>query len=123
MATTHKIQEDAVFVTQLKACAIQRDLYKGSRLHANVLKGGLLEKNIFIGSTLVNMYAKCGALAKAQQVVDELSAQNVVSWNTLIVGHTQHGQGEQAINCFERMQHEGLSPDATTFACILKACG
>eukprot|EP00250_Pteridium_aquilinum_P023703 c2745_g1_i1 orf=1-222(-) len=55
-------------VALLKACATQKDLYQGSKLHACILKQGLLRKNVFIGSAIVSMYAKFGALAKAQQV-------------------------------------------------------
>eukprot|EP00250_Pteridium_aquilinum_P019720 c24549_g5_i1 orf=450-935(+) len=115
--------EGTALVALLKACAKYKDLYKGSRVHAAILKKGLLKKNIFIGSTLIHMYAKCGAFAKARDVLDGLQIQTVVSWNALIAGHAQHRQGEEALDCFERMKNKGLSPDAVTFVCILKACG
>ncbi|KAI5069848.1 hypothetical protein GOP47_0016149 [Adiantum capillus-veneris] len=84
---------------------------------------GFQEKDVVLGTTLVDMYAKCGALAKAAQVLSELPARNVVSWNALITGYAQQGQGEEALECFERMQHEGFPPNDVTFICILKACG
>eukprot|EP00250_Pteridium_aquilinum_P033476 c5706_g1_i1 orf=1-207(+) len=68
------------------------------------------------------MYAKCGALPRAQEVFDELPVRTVVSWNALIAGYIQQGQGEQVLNCVDQMQQKGLAPDAVTFACILKAC-
>lgn len=68
------------------------------------------------------MYAKCGALSKAQRVL-ELPVRNVTSWNALIAGLTQHGEGEQALKSFEKMQKEGLHPNLVTFICVLKACG
>eukprot|EP00250_Pteridium_aquilinum_P019334 c24391_g4_i1 orf=349-705(+) len=108
-------QEDITLVALLKACVKEKDLYKGSRLHADVLKRGLLQENIFVGGTLVNLYAKAGALAKAQQVFDELLARDVVSWTALIAGYCEHGHGEEALNCFEQMKHEGPSPNAVTF--------
>ncbi|KAI5083700.1 hypothetical protein GOP47_0003443, partial [Adiantum capillus-veneris] len=118
-----RIQEGAVYLTRLADCTKHRDLIRGSQLHADIVKSGLLEINLSIGSSLVNLYGKCGAAAKAQHVIDELPVQNIVAWNALIAGHAQHGHGELAITSLERMQHEGLSPDAVTFACILKACG
>eukprot|EP00250_Pteridium_aquilinum_P007223 c16992_g1_i1 orf=453-968(+) len=54
-----KVQDDTTLITLLKTCAEQRDLYKGSKLHAGILKRGLPKENIFVGNTLVNMYAKC----------------------------------------------------------------
>ncbi|MCO5556815.1 hypothetical protein L7F22_010368 [Adiantum nelumboides] len=68
------------------------------------------------------MYAKCGALTKAQKVLDELSIRNVVSWSALIAGYAEHGCGKEALCCFHRMRREGLSPNAITYACALKAC-
>eukprot|EP00250_Pteridium_aquilinum_P029605 c39806_g1_i1 orf=1-201(-) len=67
------------------------------------------------------MYAKCGMLTKSQEVFDKLLVQDVVSWTVLIAGYAQHGHGDDAISCFEQMQLMGFSPDAVTFACVLKA--
>eukprot|EP00250_Pteridium_aquilinum_P021369 c25097_g4_i5 orf=53-1405(+) len=109
-------------VALLKACADQKDLHKGSRIHADIVLRGLLKKNVFIGSSLVNLYAKCGALEKAQGVFEELSVRSIVSWNALIGGYAQHTHGEKALNCYEQMLLEGFSPNMITFLCILKAC-
>ena len=108
----------------LKVCAKKKDLNKGICIHSDILKQGLLQMSPkHVGSAVVNMYAKCGALQKAQQVLDELSFRDVVSWNALIAGYAQHGQSHDAFHCFECMQRDdGLSPDAITFTCILKAC-
>eukprot|EP00250_Pteridium_aquilinum_P007423 c17142_g1_i1 orf=97-303(+) len=54
-----KSHKDAALVSLLKACAKHKDLYQGIRLHADIVERGLLKKNIFLGSTLINMYAKC----------------------------------------------------------------
>ena len=70
----------------------------------------------------MDMYAKCGMLAKARQVLEELPNRDLVSWNVLIAGHAQQREGHAALKCFERMQSEGLSPDDITFVCILTAC-
>eukprot|EP00250_Pteridium_aquilinum_P022499 c25392_g4_i3 orf=1-279(+) len=68
------------------------------------------------------MYAKCGSLSKAQDVLEKLPSRDVVSWNALIAGYAQEGQGEQALNCFECMQREGIPPNAVTFLCVLNVC-
>eukprot|EP00250_Pteridium_aquilinum_P030496 c41452_g1_i1 orf=258-455(+) len=53
------------FVTLLRGCAKSKDLHRGSRVHADLLKWGLLEQSSHVADALVNMYAKCGALTKA----------------------------------------------------------
>ncbi|KAI5067707.1 hypothetical protein GOP47_0018235 [Adiantum capillus-veneris] len=110
-------------VTSLKACAKEKDLYEGSRIHADIRTSGLLETDAYLRSTLVTMYAKCSALVRAQQVIDELRVRDAVSWSALIAGYVQHGHGKEAVGCFYRMQREGLSPNAFTYSSILKACG
>eukprot|EP00250_Pteridium_aquilinum_P000608 c10722_g2_i1 orf=2-241(+) len=68
------------------------------------------------------MYAKCGLLGKAQQVFDMLPARNIVAWTALIGGYVGHEHGEEALQCFQRMQLDGILPDAIAFVLSLKAC-
>ena len=117
------MSEHNALVALLKTCAKHQNLDQGIRLHTQILHKGLLKKWIHLGNALISMYAKCGTLAKAQEVFDQLPVRNVVSWNALVSGYTQHGDGDKALNCFSRMQHESISPDSVTFLCILKACG
>lgn len=107
----------------LKACSSIGDCKNGQILHARLFKERLLEKHIVVGNALIDMYAKCGALEKAQEAFNGLRFQSVISWTALIVGYAQHKQHKEALLCFEQMQLSGFSPDAVSFACILKACG
>ncbi|KAI5056146.1 hypothetical protein GOP47_0029667 [Adiantum capillus-veneris] len=118
-----RAQEDISLVTLLKACSAEKDHFKGCQAHAVALKRGSLGENIFVGSAIVNMYAKCGALATSRRVFDELPVRNAVSWNALIMGYAQHGLGKEALSCFDEMKHEGVFPNMVTFLGFLKACG
>lgn len=110
-----------IYVVLLKACAILRDLKSGLHLHAEVARTGNL-RNPFVGSTLVDVYIKCGLLAKAQESFDVLFSKDVVAWTTLMAGYADHGHTEEALLCFDKMQHNGASPDAHVFVCVLKVC-
>ncbi len=59
---------------------------------------------MILGTALVNMYPKCGSLADARQVFDKMSQRNLLSWNAMIAGHGQHGEGRGALKLFECMQ-------------------
>ena len=107
----------------IKGCIKKKDINKGSRIHGNIITKGLLHKDLCINNALISMYAKCGALAKAQHVHDELLVHNAVSWNSLIAGYNQQGQCREALHCFEQMQMEGVPPDVVTYTCIMKVCG
>ena len=76
--------EGITFVSLLKVCAQRKDLCKGTELHADIVKKGLLKKSPYLASALINMYAKCGVLSKAQQVLDELPVCDLISWNAII---------------------------------------
>ena len=118
------VEPNAVtFTCILKACGCIGDIDKGKEIHDEIACKGLLKKDIVLGNALVDMYARCCVLLKARQVLDELPSRDVVSWNTLILGYVQQGQDEEAMNCFEHMIGEGISPNVVSFIGILKACG
>ena len=110
------------YICILKACACIGAVEEGKQVHDQIMSKGLLEKNMVLGTALVDMYAKCGVLAKAELVFKELPIQSILSWNALIAGYVQQGQGYEALNCFERMQSEGFHPDDVTCLCVLSAC-
>eukprot|EP00250_Pteridium_aquilinum_P006314 c16257_g1_i1 orf=1-483(-) len=56
--TQDDIDAAVALVALLKACGEQKDLPEGNRIYAEIVSRGLLEKNVFVGSTLVSMYAK-----------------------------------------------------------------
>lgn len=111
------------FMALFKACTLTKDLETGSQLHADTIKGGFMEINDYISCALLHMYAKCGSLANAQEVMTNLRDPTIVSWNTLIAGYVEHRHAKEALYCFEQMQLLGVSPNAVTFVCALKACG
>ncbi|KAH7290027.1 hypothetical protein KP509_30G029200 [Ceratopteris richardii] len=106
----------------LKACGIVGSFEWGITIHEDIAGQGFLGKDIMLDTALIDMYAKCGALVRAQQLFEGLSTQDLVSWSALIAGYVQHGRGEAALHCYSRMRQSGHSPDAITYVCILKAC-
>ena len=68
------------------------------------------------------MYSKCGMLTKAKAVFDKLPICDTVTWNTLFTGYVHSEHDEEALNAFDQMQKQRISPNSVTFACTLKAC-
>ena len=110
------------YICCLKACSNLQSLDEGWIIHADVVKEGI-EVDLFIGNTLVDLYAKCGSFIEAQDVFDEQPFQDIVSLNALISGFAEQGFGKEALLVYMQMQEKGISPDIVTFASILKACG
>lgn len=111
------------YIALLKACGKLKDLGRGCQIHAEIASKGELDRDLYVGSCLVDMYAKCGSLAKAKDAFSKLPFRNVVVWTALMAGYVEGGHGVQALQSFEQMQCEGIPPDTITFVCCLKACG
>ncbi|KAJ7541880.1 hypothetical protein O6H91_10G080800 [Diphasiastrum complanatum] len=111
----------ATFVVALKACARIPALEMGKQLHSDIIKSGF-ESDIIVGSTLVDMYAKCGCIEDACQVFNNMHQRDVVSWNAMITGFTRHRLGKEALNLYEQMKQEGVQPNNVTYVVLLKAC-
>jgi pentatricopeptide repeat protein len=83
----------------------------------------LLEKQSYaLGNALIDMYARCGVLGKAAQVLDSLPTRDIVAWNALVAGYAQQGQGQEALACLGCIEIEALVPDSITCLGVLTAC-
>ncbi|KAI5084167.1 hypothetical protein GOP47_0000336, partial [Adiantum capillus-veneris] len=82
-----------------------------------------LELDVTIGSSLIDLYTKCGSLEEAENVFRRLSKPNVVAWSALINGYALHEQESLAFEHFEKMQQAGVEPGRVAFLSLLKASG
>eukprot|EP01018_Ginkgo_biloba_P030407 Gb_26154 [translate_table: standard] len=105
----------------LPACANLAILHWGKEIHGYIIRSGF-EMDVFVGSALIDMYAKCGFIDFAQQVFVKMFEQNVVVWNAMIAGYGMHGFGQDALSLFYQMQQVGIMPDHITFVSVLSAC-
>ena len=124
----HKMQEVNVcpschtLVALLKACSMAKNIMTGQEIHLDVAEMGF-EEDPYVGNALIDMYAKCGSLYEAREVLNEMPDRGVVQWTTLMAGYVEHGPYLEALLCFEQMQLDGLVADAFSFTCCVKACG
>lgn len=114
---------DAItYVCLLKAYGRTRALGKGREIHCEVERIGLMQKDIVIGNVVVDMYARCGYLAKANEVAENLPVRDIVTWTVLLAGYAEHGHCKEAMQCVEEMQLSGFRPDSVSLVCGLQAC-
>eukprot|EP01018_Ginkgo_biloba_P030838 Gb_14966 [translate_table: standard] len=105
----------------VNACGGLSALEQGKQVHAHIIRAGF-ESNIFVGNALVDMYAKCRCMVKANNVFDKMPEQDEVSWTAMIAGFGQSGYVEEAMNFFVQMQRAGIKADHLTFSSVLSAC-
>ncbi|KAB1223257.1 hypothetical protein CJ030_MR2G002428 [Morella rubra] len=104
----------------LKACSALRWIGFGKGVHAYVVKLGL-DRCVFVASSLVDMYGKCGVMEDARKVFASILERNVFAWNSLIMGYVQNGMNEEAIEVFYDMRAEGVEPSRVTVSSFLSA--
>lgn len=109
------------FSSLLKAAGAVPSERDGKQVHGLVIRYGF-RMNVYVGSSLVDMYARCGLMKEARVVFDSLISKNEVSWNALIAGHAREREGEGAISLFIEMQRENFRATPFTYSSIFSAC-
>nr|GMD80065.1 pentatricopeptide repeat-containing protein At5g55740, chloroplastic [Ipomoea batatas] len=110
--------DNFVLPNVLKACGALNNAGFGKCVHGQVWKLNF-DGCVFVASSLIDMYGKCGALDDARKVFDNMSKRNVVAWNSIIGSYMQNGFNEEAIQIFNEMRIEGFEPSRVTLSSIL----
>lgn len=114
---------EVTMVSVLCACAHLGALDQGRMMHQYMVDNGL-PLNLVLKTSLVDMYAKCGAIKEALRVFHgvRLNQSDVLIWNAMIGGLAVHGLVKESLELFKEMQMFGITPDEITFLCLLSAC-
>ena len=81
----------------LHGCSILASMEKGKKIHSHIIKLGF-ELDVFVGSTLLDMYVESGSIVNARQDFEKMPESNIFSWNAMIIGFAQHGNGPEALH-------------------------
>ncbi|KAL5707210.1 hypothetical protein ACHQM5_025288 [Ranunculus cassubicifolius] len=111
-------------ISVLSACASIGALDVGNSISVYASQKGL-HHNIYVGTALIDMFAKCGKIDDALKTFEEMPQRNIVSWNTMISAFSFNGRAKEAVSLFECMLKEdggGIRPDHITFVGVLSAC-
>ncbi|KAK7287053.1 hypothetical protein RIF29_00044 [Crotalaria pallida] len=108
-------------ISVVSVCASLASLDHGRQVHAQLVRSEF-DQDLYVASVLITMYVKCGDLAKAKQIFNRFPFKDVVMWNSMITGFSQHGLGDEALNIFHDMCSFGVQPDDVTFIGVLTAC-
>ena len=81
---------EVTMATVISACAHLGALDLGKEIHLHILQNGF-DVDVYIGSALIDMYAKCGSLDRSLSVFFKLREKNLFCWNSVIDGLAVHG--------------------------------
>ncbi|KAF3967627.1 hypothetical protein CMV_008390 [Castanea mollissima] len=121
MVTEGALPDEVTIVTVLGACDQIMALQFGTSVHSYLVKKGF-GVNTIVGTSLLDMYSKCGSLASSRCVFDEMPEKNLVSWSAMVTGYGVHGKGREAITIFQAMIANNVCPDEGVLTSVLSAC-
>ena len=104
----------------LKACSGIVALANGRMIHAYISERNL-NLDSYVGSALINLYARCGSLEDAQRVFVALNDRSVVLWSAMIAAFAQRNKHKEALGCFEEMKKGGVEPDDIAYISLLSS--
>lgn len=109
------------FATTISTCADLAMLKLGMQIVAQAEKFGFCSR-ISVANNVITLYSKCGRTDEARKAFDSIFTKNLISWNAMMAGYAQNGQGKKVIEIFENMISMKCAPDHVSFVSILSGC-
>ncbi|KAK9078720.1 hypothetical protein SSX86_002777 [Deinandra increscens subsp. villosa] len=95
------------FPSLVKACSAVLALREGRVVHGLIVKYGT-ESDVFVGSSLIDLYGKCREIVNARKVFDGMLVRNEVTWTCMIVGYSTDGNHLEAKKLFDEMPERNV---------------
>ncbi|KAG9448739.1 hypothetical protein H6P81_008704 [Aristolochia fimbriata] len=93
---------------------------RGKEAHSLAIKTGNMS-DVFVGSSLLNMYCKLGLLPEARQLFDRMPERNSVTWAAMISGYATERCEREALELFELMRKKEAIVNEFIFTSVLSA--
>jgi pentatricopeptide repeat protein len=113
--------DEVTCITLIQACMNSQDVKNGTHLYERLYK---LHYPLSprVRNSLIFMFGSFGKLDIAQQLFDESSQDDVISWNALLSNYNKKNP-LKTLELFHRMlQSKHVKPDKITFCIALTAC-
>ncbi|KAG9456342.1 hypothetical protein H6P81_000850 [Aristolochia fimbriata] len=96
------------FSALFKASAGSLDARVGAQVHAQIVRLGGFDLDLYVNNTLIDMYIKCERFQDARKAFDAMPHRDVLSWTSLIVGYVRRGKMEEATELFDQMDEKDM---------------
>ncbi|MQL71246.1 hypothetical protein Taro_003551 [Colocasia esculenta] len=119
------VEPDTVSLVSVLSASCQLESFAGfgETAHAFILRRGY-DSDLNVMNVLLAMYNDCGRHSLSVKLFHQMSARNLVSWNTLISGSAQTGYIGTSVSFFHQMLKQGCRFDVITLISILPIlCG
>lgn len=121
MQFARELPNSVTILSLIEACVISAELKLSKTVHGLSIRNDL-GQDLTIGTSLIDMYAKCGDLISSKKVFDEMPSKNIHSWNAMIGALGMNGRGKEALALLHEMHHHDMKPNSVTMVSILSSC-
>lgn len=104
----------------ITACTGLENVDSGCMVHGYVIKIGL-DQDVYVATSLVDMYSKCGFPDMAENVFSEISYKNLVAWNSMMSCYCRNDLPDKSIKLFSEIVQHGFIPDCVSITNVLTA--
>ncbi|PKA57135.1 Pentatricopeptide repeat-containing protein [Apostasia shenzhenica] len=112
-----------VYSGLLQLCASRRALVAVRRIESHIISScDPSTPSTFLLNRTIETYGRCGGIADALELFDEMPRRNGGTWNAVISACSGAGCAADAVFLFARMHCSGIRPNAVTFASVLGSC-
>ncbi|XWS20755.1 hypothetical protein CRYUN_Cryun31cG0129800 [Craigia yunnanensis] len=113
--------DNFTFPSVVKACSALNNVRFGTLIH-EVIMLMVFEVNVFVGSSLINLYVENGYINRARTLFDKMPVRDYVLWNVMLNGYVKCVELDKATEIFQEMRKGETKPNEVTFAAIFFVC-
>ena len=113
--------DNFTFPSVVKACSALNNVRFGTLIHEVIMLMGF-EVNVFVGSSLINLYVENGYINRARTLFDNMPVRDCVLWNVMLNGYVKCVELDKATEIFQEMRKGETKPNEVTFAAIFSVC-
>ncbi|KAL2329769.1 hypothetical protein Fmac_017350 [Flemingia macrophylla] len=99
----------------------EEDLEYGGQIHCLMVKCGF-DCEVTAVNSLISVYARCKVMFAVQRLFEQVSVENVVSWNTVIGALVKSERPILALELFLNMARREMMPSEATFVAVIESC-
>ncbi|KAG0497336.1 hypothetical protein HPP92_002027 [Vanilla planifolia] len=111
-----------ILASALRACwQYERANGCAFQVHGLAIKAAFAS-DVFVGTSLINVYSRFGFMEDAMLIFDELPIRNSVTWTAIMSGFCQIGKHDKALTLFCQMRVTGVEPDGFVLSSLISAC-
>lgn len=96
------VPDKYTFTFVITSCSHQNSMHSGEVVHGMAVKNGL-ESDLFVGNSVINLYAVFARWEDAQKVFDGMPERDAFTWTSLLRGYTRGGEIDEAFRLFDGM--------------------